>query len=187
MKRILVLLLCSILILSGCAKQQESSATIPQMAPETVPETMPENIPEVTEAVVSETEETNLISVAVPAATENYALEDGTVLFSYTAQHMQLLLPNETVTDKIILDFLNRIDAARVDAEAILAAAQNNYTSDAEWIPYFYQILYSPTRIDHNILSLYGSQNSYSGGMHGKGWMPPSVPAEYTWLPPQER
>lgn len=167
MKRILILLLCSILILSGCTKQQESSATIPQMAPETAPETMPENIPEVTEAVVFETEDTNLISVAVPAATENYALEDGTVLFSYTAQHMQLLLPNESITDKIILDFLNRIDAARIDAEEILTAAQNNYTTDAEWIPYFYQILYSPTRIDHNILSLFGSQNSYSGGMHG--------------------
>ena len=33
--------------------------------------------------------------------------------------------------------------------------------------PYFYQIIYSPTRIDHGVLSLYGIQNSYSGGMHG--------------------
>lgn len=168
MKRLLIILLCGILILSGCANQQETSATIPQMAPETVPETLPETVPEPTaETEHFEAEETELISVAVPATTENYALEDGTALFSYTAQHMQLLLPNESISDKVILNFLNRVDAARTDADAVLAAAQNDYTPDAAWIPYFYQIIYSPTRIDHNVLSLFGTQSSYSGGVHG--------------------
>ena len=168
MKRLLIILLCGILILSGCANQQETSATIPQMAPETVPETLPETVPDsTTETEHIEAEETELISDAVPATTEDYALEDGTALFSYTAQHMQLLLPNESISDKVILNFLNRVDAARTDADAVLAAAQNDYTPDAAWIPYFYQIIYSPTRIDHNVLSLFGTQSSYSGGVHG--------------------
>ena len=168
MKRLLIILLCGILILSGCANQQETSATIPQMAPETVPETLPETVPDsTTETEHIEAVETELISVAVPATTEDYALEDGTALFSYTAQHMQLLLPNESISDKVILNFLNRVDAARTDADAVLAVAQNDYTPDAAWIPYFYQIIYSPTRIDHNVLSLFGTQSSYSGGVHG--------------------
>ena len=80
---------------------------------------------------------------------------------------MQLTLPNEEIADKVILNFLNRIDAVQLDANSILAAAQSAYYPDEEWYPYFYQIIYSPSRIDYGVLSLYGTQNSYSGGMHG--------------------
>jgi hypothetical protein len=34
-------------------------------------------------------------------------------------------------------------------------------------LPYFYQVIYSPSRIDHGVLSLSGTQNIYSGGTHG--------------------
>ena len=76
-------------------------------------------------------------------------------------------LPNEAVADKVILDFLNRVDATRLDAESVMHAAQSDYDPDATWYPYFYKTLYSPTRIDHGVLSLFGTQNSYSGGTHG--------------------
>lgn len=168
MKRFLILLLCSILILSGCANNQESAPTIPQNAPESTPEIQVEPATEeVTEPVVTEEKNTHLLSVAVPASTEHYVAEDGTELFAYTAQHMELLLPNEEVADKVILDFLNRVDEGRLDAEGIMHAAQADYDPTANWYPYFYQILYSPTRIDHNVLSLFGTLNSYSGGTHG--------------------
>lgn len=168
MKNFLIVLLCSILILSGCASQQQTTPTIPQKSPETVPVTEVEiDIEESTEPNITEEENTQLLSVAVPASTEQYALEDGTELFTYTAQHMQLLMPNEEIADKIILNFLNRVDAARSDAESIMNAAQNDYDPDATWYPYFYQVLYSPMRIDHSVLSLFGTQNSYSGGTHG--------------------
>ena len=104
---------------------------------------------------------------AVPAFTETFSLDDGTELFSYTAQNMQLLLPDEEIADKVILNFLNRIDAARFDAESVLTAAQSEYDPNSNWLPYFYQIIYSPTRIDHGVLSLSGTQNIYSGGTHG--------------------
>lgn len=168
MKNFLIVLLCSILILSGCASQQQTTPTIPQKSPETVPVTEVEiDIEESTEPNITEEENTQLLSVAVPASTEQYTLEDGTELFTYTAQHMQLLMPNEEIADKIILNFLNRVDAARSDAESIMNAAQNDYDPDATWYPYFYQVLYSPMRIDHSVLSLFGTQNSYSGGTHG--------------------
>lgn len=168
MKKLLIILLCSILILSGCAKNQESVPTIPQKSPETVPEIIVEpSAEEDTEPNVAEDRDTELLSVAVPASTERYTAEDGTELFAYTAQHMELLLPNEEITDKVILDFLNRVDAARLDAEGVMLSAQADYDPSATWYPYFYQILYSPTRIDHSVLSLFGTQNSYNGGTHG--------------------
>lgn len=168
MKKLLILLLCSILILSGCANKQESTPTIPQNAPESAPEIQIEPATEeITEPIVTEETNTHLLSVAVPASTERYIAEDGTELFAYTAQHMELLLPNEEVADKVILDFLNRVDEGRLDAEGIMHAAQADYDPTANWYPYFYQTLYSPTRIDHSVLSLFGTLNSYSGGTHG--------------------
>ena len=168
MKKCLIMLLCSILILSGCTPKQDTAPTIPQMAPETVPEIMIEPTTcEDTNPTIIEERNTQLLSVTVPASTERYISEDGTELFKYTAQHMELLLPDEEIADKVILDFLNRVDSSKMDAEGIMAAASTNYDPNENWYPYFYQILYSPTRIDHSILSLFGTQNSFSGGTHG--------------------
>ncbi len=167
MKRIFLLLLCSLLILTGCAGKEEPESLIPQMAPSTAPAENPETLPETDTVESVEIDMTEMLSVSVPAITETFTLEDGTELFNYTAQHMELLLPDEEIANKVILNFLNRIDAARLDAEAILAAAQSDYIPNSSWIPYFYQVIYSPTRIDHGVLSLFGTQNSYSGGGHG--------------------
>ena len=41
-----------------------------------------------------------MLSVSVPAITETFTLEDGTELFNYTAQHMELLLPDEEIANK---------------------------------------------------------------------------------------
>ena len=167
MKRFLILLVCTVMVLTGCSPKQQSDSFVPSISPDTVPaETneMPQDEP-VTEPV--ELEYTEILSVSVPAFTETFARDDGTELFSYTAQNMQLLLPDEEIADKVILDFLNRVDTARSDAESVLAAAQSDYISNSDWLPYFYQIIYSPTRIDHGVLSLSGTQNIYSGGTHG--------------------
>lgn len=159
MKKIMILFLCCILILSGCGSEEQ-----PPIHIETI--TLPTNTPEpvVTQPIQ---DETVLYAVSVPAVTDVYKTEDGEDLFSFTSQHMQLILPNEDIADNIILDFLNRIDVSAWNAETILAAAQSDYNPNAEWFPYFYQVIYSPTRIDHGVLSLFGSQSSYGGGLHG--------------------
>lgn len=167
MKRFLALLLCIVIVLTGCTQKPESDSIIPQTTPEAEP-TETTEIPQddiVTEPI--EFESTEILSVAVPAFTETFSLDDGTELFSYTAQNMQLLLPDEEIADKVILNFLNRIDSAHIDAESVLKAAQSDYDQNSNWLPYFYQVIYSPSRIDRGVLSLSGTQNIYSGGTHG--------------------
>lgn len=165
MKRCVVLLLCFLFLLAGCGAKDPVATTLPESLPESQPAVTAETEPVTTAA--AELAESELFAVSVPAITECYTLEDGTELFSYTAQHMQLILPDEDIADRVILNFLNRVDAARTDAESTLKAAQTDYQPEIEWFPYFYQVIYSPTRIDHGVLSLYGTQNSYSGAMHG--------------------
>lgn len=157
MKKLSVTLLCLALLLSGCSKDADNTGTIPPAAPDVT--TVQEQTPIQTM--------TALAAVSVPATTESYTLDDGTELFSYTYQYMSLIFPNGSVADKITLDFLNRVDATRAETEQILLAAQSDYTDSSSWIPYFYRVLYSPTRMDHGVLSLFGTQNSYHGGMHG--------------------
>lgn len=155
MKRLIPLTLSLLLMLSGCGSQEEISMTIPPVAPNAV---ISEEIRE---------SPTDLAAVSVPATTEHYVLEDGNEIFSYTTQHMELILPNSAVADRVIINFLNRIDAGKSDAEQILASAQEDCIQADTFYPYFYHTIYSPTRIDHQVLSLSGTQNSYSGGLHG--------------------
>lgn len=163
MRKIITVLLCIVFLLSGCKADISPTGTIPPVVPDAEPETAPAP----TEGTISEPVSTALLAVSVPADSEHFYLEDGTELFTYTAQHMQLILPDEDIADRIILDFLNRVDAAKMDSESILIAAQQDYEPDIEWFPYFYQLIYSPTRIDHGVLSLFGVRNSFAGSMHG--------------------
>ena len=136
MKKLIALLLCGLILLTGCAPEKESSATIPPVIP-TIKE-----IPQMLES------STDLVAVSLPASTERFTLEDGTEIFSYTAQHMELILPNEEIADRVILDFLNRVDCGRSNAEDIFASAQTEVFSNESFYPYFYHSLYSPYRID---------------------------------------
>ena len=171
MRKLCVILLCIALLLAGCTAKAPPTGTIPPVVPESVPaETVPvipESEPQTEAPPVAEPESTALLAVSVPALSEQFILENGTTLFTYTAQHMELILPDEEVADRVILDFLNRVDKARSDSESVLLAAKNAYQPDSSWTPYFYQIIYSPTRIDHGVLSLFGTRSSYSGAVHG--------------------
>jgi len=160
MKKMLVFFLFLGLLITGCSVPKQDT----QIETSDVTTSVTVSPTEMTEDSESITE---LFAVSVPATYETVSHSDGTELFSFTTQHMQLILPSASVSEKVVLDFLNRVDSARVDSESILAAAKNDYTGDQQWYPYFYQILYSPTRIDRGVLSLFGIQNSFSGGMHG--------------------
>ena len=142
MKRILMLILVIALLLAGCAKTDAQTATLPQNTINT------ETVSSVNTSEIEEEFVRPLLSVSVPVVSEKYTHSNGDEIYSYTAQHMQLIHPNASVADKVVLDFLNRVDAARIDAESILAAAKNDYTDDDTWQPYSYQVIYSPSRID---------------------------------------
>ena len=159
MKRFLGFFLSILLLLTGCKKQPEPNLTVP----------WDDITTQITQAedITAEPEiDKELLAVSVPATTERIAHENGTELFSFTSQHMQLIIPNAVVAEKVVLNFLNRVDAARTDAESIISAAKYDYSDEAEWNPYHAQLIFSPTRIDHGVLSLFGIQNSYSGGSH---------------------
>ncbi len=166
MKKVCAMLLCLVILLSGCGIQQESSQPI--KPEEDILPTVPEETPSTS---LAEPEEvfapTELLAVSVPAVTDVFNADDGTEIFSYTSQHMQFIFPDAEIAEKVILDFLNRVDSGSINAVNILDAAKNDYNPAKPWTPYFYQTLYSPTRIDRGVLSLLGTQSSYSGGMHG--------------------
>ena len=109
---------------------------------------------------------TDMVAVSVPTVTEATKASDGTVLFQYTYQGMKLILNNEQIADKIILDFLNRVDTTRIPANSIGESAKTAYKSAKDWIPYLYSITYSPMRIDGNVLSLFGNHVVYNGAFH---------------------
>ncbi len=107
-----------------------------------------------------------LVAVSIPAATVTETAQDGTVLFRYTSQHMQLIAPDSEVADKVILDFLNRIDKSNVSAEDLRQQAVEQFDSAKAWTPYAYRVIYNPTRVDRGILSLYGTELVFSGESH---------------------
>ena len=120
MRKILLFCLCAVILLAGCKANPDTVHTLPS------PDFAQDGINE--DAVQEAYSSKELLAVSVPAVTERYTDEDGRELFSYTAQHMQFIFPDAEVADKVILDFLNRVDVSRSDAEDILRAAQNDYT-----------------------------------------------------------
>lgn len=165
MKKFLVYFLCLGFLLSGCRKEIKDTEIEPtETAPAaTIPVT---EVTETTEIIEANDTVTDLYAVSVPATTQQTIHKDGTELFSFTSQYIQLILPDAAVAEKVELDFLNRVDIARLAADGVLSSAQNDYMDNSNWYPYSYQILYSPTRIDHGVLSMFGVQSSYSGGIH---------------------
>ena len=78
------------------------------------------------------TEDKTMVAVSVPAITEDTKDNNGTVLFQYTYQHMSLVHSKPDIADKIILDFLNRVDSTRTSAQSIADLAKTNYKSNTD-------------------------------------------------------
>lgn len=154
---IIIVVLCLLVSLCGCTRADNP--------PQTTANTTVGNQQTTTTPTEPDFQET-MVAVSVPTITENTAADDGTTLFQYTYQHMSLVLHKPEVADKIILDFLNRVDSSRTIAESTANMAKSTYNGDKNWVPYLYHLTYSPTRIDHKALSLFGNNVVFSGGGH---------------------
>lgn len=153
-----ILALCLVITLSGCFRADNSPSQTPN---NTTGNQETQTKP--TEPNFNET----MVAVSVPTITDDTVAEDGTVICQYTYQHMSLVLHKPDVADKIILDFLNRVDTTTGSAEDIAEMAKQAYSPSAtSWIPYLYHITYSPTRVDHQVLSLFGNNVVFSGAGH---------------------
>lgn len=163
MKKVLAILFsfCLTFTLFGC-RQQPSIIS----SPTTEPSADADVTVETTQTSVRPADRSPMVSVSVPIVTETATASNGTEIFRYLYQNMTLAVPEQEVADQIIIDFLNRVDKSVVPADTVRQQAIAGYQDTGSWIPYLYSLIYNPTRIDQSVLSLYGTNVSYSGYSH---------------------
>ena len=102
-----------LLSLLGCTKVDMSNDDQPPKDDQNQ-----ESTPFPNETIIETEDNQALLSVSVPAVTETSSADDGTIIFQYTYQHMSLILPDAAVANKIIIDFLNRVDTTQDTADS---------------------------------------------------------------------
>ena len=158
MKRIIPLILILTIFLSGCNNQEVNVGTEATISP-TIPE---ETIAEM-EPTTPTYQQLPMAAISLPATVEEFFADDGALLSRYTHQNIFLFLQDQEIADRIIIDFLNRLDRFYDSAEILYSQAREDYAPD-NWIPYFSEIYYVPMRLDSTVLSLFGLNTIYSGG-----------------------
>lgn len=106
-----------------------------------------------------------LIAVSTPVIQEITTRSDGSVLFTMCYQDISLIAPDAEAAENVVLGFLNQVDQGQAYAQEIQDLANEADPSDSS-ISYAYQLLYTPTRLDEKVLSFYGTEIGYSGGVH---------------------
>lgn len=171
MKRYLAIIVAATLILSGCTLSPGDTNTSEPTIHETE-NTITTDAPEIETEITTQTNDQQsnatlpMITVSVPVSSEDTTADDGTVIFRVVKQNMHLVMQDPDVADRIIVDFLNRIDHVASTHEETLEQAKNAYQPSEVWTPYLCSITYAPTRIDQTVLSLYGTNVHYTGGAH---------------------
>ena len=154
-----LLLICILISAASCgnaAKPTDPAQTLNTTEPITTEQTEPQ----------ASIKQLPMAAVSVPTVTQSETAEDGSLIFQYTYQNMSLILQDPDVADKVIIDFLNRVDQTNETADSILSSAKTAYTPSETWIPYLCNITYSPMRIDQGVLSLFGTLVTYAGASH---------------------
>lgn len=154
MKKIRILALC--LALTAC--MTACKPTPSQNPVTTEPAAEPPFTNPLTEPTVPDVEPVieNMYSVSLPITTETYHSEDNALLFSYSYQTLYPVLPDRDVSDKLIMDFTNRIEQTRSASSEVLKEAETFYNASNVFTPFSYEIQYDVTRIDQGVLSLFG-------------------------------
>lgn len=154
-----IVIIVALILLTGCQSNNTLSET---SSPTTAP-----NIPvDTTVTTLESIDQAQMFAVVMPVTTVSTTADDGNVLMNYNYQSMSLIVPEPELADKIIVDYLTRIDAIQANADSLLSQAKTNYTASANWIPYGCSVSYNTTRIDQSVLSLVGTNITYSGGSH---------------------
>ena len=161
MKRFISIMIVIALCLCGC-----NNTTLPETTPTATEASGPAPTTPSEPAVA--VKQAPLYAVSLPILVEYEYAEDGAPVFSLAYQNMSLSMPEPEVADKIIVDFLNRTDISQ-EAEEIARNAKTSYEqSQGDFIPYLYNVIYEPVRLDPNVLSLMGTTSIYSGGVHSE-------------------
>lgn len=158
-----LLVICLLYSLSGCNMNPGPDNNLD---PSTESSGSPSTDPSDPTSSGSTVSQAPMVSVSVPVVTDPTLATDGTVVFNYTYQNISLIHPDPDVADKVIVDFLNRIDSFSSSASDIEAAALSNYNGTGSWNPYLCLTAYDPVRVDQGVLSLFGTHATYSGTLH---------------------
>lgn len=169
MKKLFACVLALSIIFAFAACESAPQATEPSMPPatqETGPSTEPSTTQAPTENTPVNTVPENLYSVAMPITEEPAYAEDGTLIFTYSYQTMHLILQDKEVADKIIIDFLSKVETTRSDAEHLRSLAEARDHTAIGFIPYSYQLHFDPMRIDQGVLSMHGHVSQIGEAAH---------------------
>ena len=107
-----------------------------------------------------------LIAISTPVNRESTRMNDETEIFFLTYQDIAMIAPDAEHAEKITLKLLQKIDERLTESKVIQDYAKQDYLSGNGYFPYFYKNIYNPVRIDEKVLSLYGAETVYSGGVH---------------------
>lgn len=152
------IMLCALIIcLVGCNLPE--IVTEPSEALPTSP-----SVPSEPDPTVPSVWKENLYAVSMPLVTEYTSDDEYNTLFEYTYQNMYLTMPDVDVADKIIVDYLKRLDSDHLRAEQVHMQAIEDFPDAEQWQPYTYQVTYNTARIDQGVLSLFCETSSYAGG-----------------------
>ena len=129
MKKIISTMLCTTLLLClpACKDTDDPIPSTAIAAPSATTEgALPnETVPHVDLPAVP------VAAVSLTPTTEAEILPDGNVLFEYNYPTINLSLPDGEMAESVMLDFLNRIDATRPEAQQVKEAAEEYYTGKA--------------------------------------------------------
>lgn len=164
MKKILCLLLCICLALSLAACRRDDANNTQAT------ETLPSDPTQTTEPIV-QIPPLDMVSISMPLIHEVTPAADGTELFRYSFQDVALNISNADIAKTITLDLLQRMDSNSSTAVSLAAQAEADYTPGSAWSPYYYEVIYTPRRIDRTVLSLSGTHSSYAGDSQAEASM----------------
>lgn len=167
MKKMMAMLLCfTVLAGAGCSAKQpeEQETTTPQITQQTEADTQPES--EATQPNDYIPAQAPMAAISLPVSVKHEYTENDVLLFTYKCQTISLIIPDSEIERKVILDLQTRLDSFSTAAEDISRQAKADYSAGQDWQNYFYEVLYTPERIDLSVLSLYGENTSWVGGAH---------------------
>lgn len=158
----LSLLLSVLLSFAACSNQDTNQTDIP--ATETIVTT--ESSTMETSTPILDIPQLPMLSIALSTVKDTTLAENGDEVFNHVYQNIALVTPEPEIADKIILDFLNRVDGVSGNAETLKDAALSAYSASEYWTPHLCQYTFEPMRIDSGILSLFGTYATFNGSAH---------------------
>jgi len=161
MKKILCLLMCICITLSlaACHWNKNPETTDTQPTDTTVSE--PTDSTTQTTGPIQQIPSLDMVGISLPLIHEKTLADDGTELFRYSFQDVALTIANADIAKTITLNLLQHMDQNHDTAAALQSQAAKDYKPGTQWMPYYYEVIYTPQRIDKTVLSLSGIHTSY--------------------------